>query len=161
MIRISTIVMTIFIFLVCIMTAQTAWSRDHNFGFGMIIGEPTGFTMKTMLNEDTAIDAGTGWSFGKGSDFHIHADILHHNWDLLQDHFRITEGKLPLYYGIGGRLRLGDETRAGIRLVVGVSYLFEDGPFDAFFEIAPIMDVAPKTKLNGNAALGLRYWFRD
>ena len=152
-------ILMIFICLFCIMIHQPVWSSDHNFGFGLIAGEPTGFTMKTMLNDDTAIDAATGWSFGKESHFHLHADILHHNWDVLQDHFRITEGRLPLYYGIGGRLRLGDDTRAGVRLVIGVSYLFDEGPFDSFFEIAPIMDVAPETKLNGNAALGIRYWF--
>ncbi|MBN1294149.1 MAG: hypothetical protein JXB48_20105 [Candidatus Latescibacteria bacterium] len=157
MYRLKAIIMIAIISFIFIPSA--AWSLVHNFGFGFILGEPTGFSMKTMLNEDVALDIGTGWSFGKESHFHMHADLLHHNWDLLQDHFRITEGQLPIYYGIGGRIKLGDETKAGVRLVVGISYLFEDSPLDAFFEIAPIMDVAPKTKLTGNAALGLRYWF--
>ena len=155
--HVKNLIILAFIFLMFI--PCTAWSTDHNFGFGFIVGEPTGFSMKTMLNETVGIDAGTGWSFDHESHFHIHADMLHHNWDILQDQFRITEGRLPLYYGIGGRLIFGDDTKAGVRLVVGISYLFEDSPIDTFFEIAPIMDVAPETKLNGNAAIGARYWF--
>ena len=141
------------------MTVYTAMGEKRDLGFGLVIGEPTGFSVKYMKTEKVGFDGAAAWSFADESTLHVHADILHHNWTFLQKEFGITEGALPLYCGIGGRLKFGNDLRAGVRFVVGVSYLFEDGPIDAFFELAPIMDVAPETTLNGNAALGLRYWF--
>ena len=152
------ILITAFLILLSV-TACSVMGQKRNLGFGIVIGEPTGFSLKYMKTETVAFDGAVAWSFADESTFHIHADILHHNWTFLQKEFGITEGALPLYYGIGGRLKFGNDLRAGVRFVVGVSYLFEDGPIDAFFELAPIMDVAPETTLNGNAALGMRYWF--
>ncbi len=136
-----------------------AGAEVRDFGFGLIVGEPSGFTMKYMMSDTDAIDGAVAWSFADNAHFHIHSDYLKHNRSVLQKHFGITEGMLELYYGIGGRIKFADDTRVGLRVVAGVSYLFDDGPIDAFFEIAPIMDVVPKTELNGNAAVGLRYWF--
>jgi len=139
--------------------ANTVLSENRDLGVGLVLGEPTGFSVKYMKSKTIGYDAALAWSFADESHLHVHADMLHHNWTLLQREFGITRGALPLYYGIGGRIKLADETRIGVRFVVGISYLIEDGPMDAFFEIAPIMDIAPKTELNGNVALGLRYWF--
>ena len=145
--------------LLCCTKISPAAAEVRDLGVGLILGEPTGFTVKYMKSDTDAIDGAVAWSFTDNSHFHIHADYLRHNWTILQEHFGITEGALPLYYGIGGRIKFADDTKVGMRVVVGVSYLFGDGPVDAFFEIAPIMDVVPKTELNGNAAIGLRYWF--
>jgi hypothetical protein len=49
---------------------------------------------------------------------------------------------------------------AGIRVPVGVSYLFAHEPIDLFLEVVPIMDVTPATDLSVNASLGARYYFR-
>ena len=148
----------VLILLCCTMTSQ-AFAGNRDFGFGLILGEPSGFTLKYMKSDTVAIDGAVAWSFADDSHFHIHSDYLRHNRTVLQKHFGITEGMLALYYGIGGRIKFAHDTRVGMRIVVGVSYLFDDGPMDAFFEIAPIMDVVPKTELNGNAAVGMRYWF--
>ena len=44
-----------------------------------------------------------------------------------------------------------------MRIVIGTSYLFEKAPLDAFFEIAPLMDIAPANELIGNVSIGIRY----
>jgi hypothetical protein len=128
-------------------------------GAGFIVGEPTGISVKHFLTHETAVDIGAAWSFTKDSHFHLHADYLFHNYRVLKDEFEVTSGELPLYYGIGGRIRFDKDTRVGIRLVGGVSYHFAESPVDVFFEIAPIMDLAPKTELNGNVDFGVRFWF--
>ena len=95
----------------------------------------------------------------QGQDFDA---VMHRcaNWNILDDAFEVDDSaRFPLYYGIGGRLKAGEDSRAGIRFVIGASYIFEYAPFDIFGEIAPIMDFAPKTELQINIVIGSRFWF--
>ena len=140
--------------------AVPALGQTRGTGFGIIIGEPTGISAKHFLTRDTALDVGVAWSLVKDSHFHLHADYLFHNFSILAREFDVSEGELPLYYGIGGRVRFDDDARGGLRLVAGVSYHFEDAPLDVFLEIAPIMDLVPKTELDINVGFGIRFWFR-
>ncbi|OLD60811.1 MAG: hypothetical protein AUI33_15170 [Ignavibacteria bacterium 13_1_40CM_2_61_4] len=132
-------------------------SQDRGFGLGIIIGEPTGISFKGWLNERNAIDGGLAWSFTRNGSFHAHADYLWHSFHVFQ-----TQERIPLYFGIGARIKTGryDDAQFGVRVPVGVGYLFKDAPVDLFFEIAPIVDLAPKTELEANAGLGVRIWFR-
>jgi hypothetical protein len=70
---------------------------------------------------------------------------------------------MPLYYGIGARFRFGSsqKARVGVRGVLGINYLFEQFPVDAFLEFVPVFDLLPKTELELNAAIGIRYYFRQ
>ncbi len=145
---------------VLLLVPYQAFSEDSPFGLGIMLGEPTGISAKHWLTGSTAIDGGMAWSFADETRMHVHCDWLMHNFSILADEFDIDKGKMPLYYGIGGRLKFDDDTRAGVRFVIGVAYMFEKAPFDMFFEIAPVMDIAPETELAGNAFLGGRFWFK-
>jgi hypothetical protein len=70
-----------------------------------------------------------------------------------------SKGRLPLYFGIGARLKLGDPTRFGVRIPVGVSYIFEEASLDIFFELVPIFDLAPDTDFKVGWGIGIRYYF--
>jgi hypothetical protein len=133
-----------------------ARSQDSGFGAGIIIGEPTGFSLKGWLDAKSAIDAGLAWSFVRGSSFHIHADYLFHSFNV----FNTTE-KIPLYFGVGGRIKTSkdSDSRVGVRGVIGVGYFFKDAPVDLFLEVAPVIDLTPATELQINAGFGARYWF--
>ncbi|MFA4949143.1 MAG: DUF3996 domain-containing protein [Candidatus Krumholzibacteriia bacterium] len=130
---------------------------------GVILGEPTGLSAKYWTTTNTALDFGAAWSFGKDGNFHLHCDYLYHNYNI----FKVDEGSLPLYFGIGGRVRFEDDhsinehhgTRVGLRLVLGLEYLVAAYPMSIFFEIAPIVDVAPATEGSMNGGLGIRYVF--
>lgn len=137
----------------------SALCESGQFGLGIITGEPTGVSMKYWMGKDTAIDGAVAWSFAKDANLHVHADWLHHNWSFLKNAFEVESGELPLYYGIGSRIRFDDDTRLGMRFVIGMEYIWDTAPFDLFFEAAPILDIAPETTLEGNVALGVRYWF--
>jgi hypothetical protein len=131
------------------------YSQDKGIGAGIILGEPTGFSAKYWLSSTSAIDGAIAWSFIDGGAFHIHADYLLHSFRLIY----VPEGKLPFYYGIGGRLKTSDKTRLGVRVPLGLAYLFQTAPVDIFLEVVPILDFIPKTDFRINAALGARYYF--
>jgi len=130
------------------------------FGAGVIIGEPTGASLKYWMNDAMAIDGAIGWSEQDDSDLYMHADILWHNFDLL----KVPQGKLPVYIGVGGLVRFrhdydSDDTEVGIRVPVGVSYMFEKAPVDIFAEIGPAIDVTPVLQGDITGGIGVRFWF--
>jgi hypothetical protein len=136
--------------------AGSARAQKNGFGLGVILGEPTGFSFKGWMDSRTAIDAGLAWSFLHETTFHVHADYLLHTEALTK------RSDMPVYYGIGGRIKTGGrgEDRIGVRIVGGLNYYVPDAPVDVFVEIAPILDFAPSTDFQVNVGLGGRYFFR-
>lgn len=136
---------------------ERAGYADGRFEAGLVLGEPTGASLKYWLDRRLAIDGAIGWSFYRGSDFHIHADLLWHRYDV----FHVSEGELPLYFGVGARVKFRDnaDDLVGIRVPIGVSYLFQDVPVDVFLEVAPIIDVAPSLRGSFTVGVGARYRF--
>lgn len=131
-------------------------AAGDGFGLGVIAGEPTGISGKLWLTQNTAIDGAAAWSFGNSQDaFHVHGDYLLHNASL----FKVDQGDLSLHFGVGGRIKFADDTLVGIRVPVGLTYLFENATVDLFVEVVPILDLVDSTDLNLNAALGVRYFF--
>lgn len=145
-------------------TAQA--QTTDGLGVGIILGEPTGLGLKKWLGNDRAIDAGVAWSFSENESLHVHVDYLFHRFDVLT---AAVPGRLPVHFGIGGRLKFkdddekkkrnSDDNLIGIRVPLGVSYLFASAPIDLFAEIVPVLDVAPDTDFDLNAAIGVRYYF--
>ena len=125
-------------------------------GLGAMLGEPSGLSGKYWTGPRTAIDGGVAWSTNANNDFHLHMDYLIHDFRSLS----VEKGSLPLYYGIGGRIKFDNETRLGVRAPVGLAYMFANSPLDLFVEIAPILDLAPATELEFNGAFGIRYFFK-
>ncbi len=127
------------------------------FGVGIIAGEPTGITVKYMLDDESAIDAGIGWETSGDNEFHIYGDYLYHMNDLI----KIPHGKLPLYFGGGLRFidREKKKDKLGIRIPVGIEYLFKDLPLGAFFELVPVLNLTPDTEFDFEAGIGIRFFF--
>ncbi len=125
-------------------------------GIGIMAGEPTGFSFKWWRDGDTAIDAATGWSVGD-NDFYVHCDYLWHR--TIED--EQLGGSAPLYYGIGARIILREDrdSKFGVRIPIGLDYLFDNGRFDVFVEIAPIFNVMPKTAFGLSGGVGARFYF--
>ncbi|UCH82722.1 MAG: hypothetical protein JSW50_09590 [Candidatus Latescibacterota bacterium] len=132
-----------------------AAAAQGTFGLGIIVGEPTGISAKWWLSERSAIDAAAAWSFSDDSAMTLVADYLLHNFDLIN----VEKGQLPIYFGVGGRVKFESDSKVGIRIPVGLAYIFDGMPLDAFFEIAPLLDLIPDTEFNVNAAIGIRYFF--
>ena len=129
-------------------------NEGGNTGFGVMLGEPTGLSLKIWNNDRSAFGFGAAWSFGAQDALHLHGDYLLHSW-----FNEVDEGSLAFYYGIGARFLMADDARVGVRVPFGLNYHIQDAPVDVFIEAVPILDLVPSTSFNGNGALGIRYYF--
>ncbi len=144
---------------VCLGFATFARTQhNEGFGAGVIIGEPTGVTIKHWVSPSNAFDAAVGWSFEGRSSLHVHGDYLFHDFDLIP----VDVGHLPVYGGFGARLKVreGHSDRLGVRVPLGIAYHVEEVPLEIFGEIVPILDLAPSSRVSLNAAIGVRYFFQ-
>ena len=142
--------MFIVMFFPCAVLAQ-----DQDFGLGFMLGEPTGISFKKWTGSKTAIDGAVAWSFSGQNSLHLHADYLVHRFDLI----KVEKGRLPVYFGLGARFKLEDRTKFGVRIPIGVCYLFEEATLDVFFELVPIFDLVPDTAFKISGSIGIRYYF--
>jgi len=138
----------IFIFLGGVVTAE------GNFGLGAMVGEPSGITGKLYLSESIAVDSTVSWSFINDK-LYIHSDYLHHFPGIFGSDIPTLAG----YTGIGGMIELKDNPEIGLRIPFGLSYMIPDTPVELFFEIVPMVLLAPETDGALNGGLGARYYF--
>ena len=134
-------------------SAQANVDGTRNLGLGLMLGEPTGVSVKSWLGTKSAFDIGAAWSLsGRNEALHLHADYLYHRW------LKNREA-LAFYYGMGGRVIFSDNAVAGVRVPFGLTYVLNGIPFDLFVEAAPIIDISPEVEFAGNGAFGVRYYF--
>jgi hypothetical protein len=139
----------------------TTRANDDGFGLGFIAGEPTGVSGKLWMGRTTALDMAVAWSSNDGNDddLHLQADHVWHDFGLLS----VDDGRLPVYYGIGARVRLDDgpgDDGVGVRFPVGLAYLFQGNKVDVFGEVVPTLEVTPDSDLDIEGGIGLRYFFQ-
>lgn len=146
---------SIVIALLAVMVFAGSAASQGAFGLGVIVGEPTGVSAKIWMSDRSAVDMGAAWSFSDEAALHLHADFLLHNFDLIS----VEKGRLPIHFGIGGRVKFEDDSKIGIRIPVGLTYIFDGAPVDIFVEAVPIVDLAPDTEFDVNAAIGARFYF--
>src|SRR5688500_14605891 len=80
--------------------ARSARAEGGPFGIGVIVGSPTGVSMKLYLDRQHAIDAAVGGALLGAGGIHVHADYLWHPLMITRDDAFF----LPLYIGLGGRV---------------------------------------------------------
>jgi hypothetical protein len=170
--RFKTVLWTLLalILLSCVALAKVNSSSHGSFGLGIIIGEPTGLSGKLWISKTSAFDGVAAWALSENSSFHLHFDYLLHNFNLIN----VQKGQLPVYYGIGARILFHEhgwhdhdweehhndnDVHFGLRIPVGLEYIFADAPLDIFIEVAPVLDLVPDTHLNFNGGIGIRYFF--
>ncbi len=134
--------------------AQWADTRSA-LGVGVIIGDPTGISLKYWKSAEQAYQFGGAWSFvGEGA-VHLYGDFLLHYTHVIQQ----APVGFRTYLGLGGRMKFARLFRAGFRIPLGLSYQFPNAPLDFFLEVVPIMDIIPETRLQLNGGFGIRYYF--
>jgi outer membrane protein OmpA-like peptidoglycan-associated protein len=132
-------------------------------GIGMKIGEPLSLNLKYWMTDKIAIcgDVGTGWGGADADDYLnfsvspvVACDLLYH-----LTFFNLSSGELPLYAGLGLRYFLGnDDEDLGIRVPLGITYIFDTAPIDIFLEWAPTY-VLEYEEFKQSAGIGFRYYF--
>lgn len=135
-----------------------------SFGAGIMIGEPTGLTFKQWMQHNRALDLAAAWSFANEAALHVHMDYLYH----VPGPPEIEVPGLLFHIGVGGRIKLVEddndkdneaENRLGVRVPLGVDYLFARSHVELFLEVAPLVDLAPDTDFTVNGGMGIRYYF--
>jgi len=146
---------TLILFGMLSVSGVLAWERG-DLGVGVVVGNPTGISAKYWQGKYQALDFALAW--GYGDYLHIHSTYLYHFYDV------IPEPEWALYTGLGGRLKLksrrgeGDWSRFAVRMAGGLEFSYP--PFEAFLEIAPVFDVAPRTEIDIEGGIGARFFFR-
>ena len=130
--------------------------QGGRFGLGFVLGEPSGVNAKLWQGQELALQGGLAWSFVDEGATSVYGDLIWHQFGLLD----VSSGSLPVYLGVGARAQFGDDTRFGIRTVVGLDYIFAQAPFDVFLELVPTFDMTPEAEVLLSAAVGFRYFFR-
>jgi hypothetical protein len=132
---------------------SAASAQDNGFSMGFILGDPTGFTLRSGLGERSAFQAHFGFSPFPGDAVAAMVDWTHDVWDFLRGN---PNASLLFYFGIGGKAEwftgkyyvyeynhhhsFPDQSHfgLGVRGLVGLRVYFRKAPFDLFFELAPV-----------------------
>lgn len=60
---------------------QANTNGSRNVGVGLMLGEPTGVSVKSWFGRKSAFDIGAAWSLaGRNEALLMHADYLFHSW---------------------------------------------------------------------------------
>ena len=155
-------------FIVFLATNSLAIERKK-FGIGVIAGDPDGITGKYMMKNSRAIDAGFGWKTKGNNEYHIYGDYLFYKYVFI----KVPLGKLPLYFGGGARYityrenedekkKKGEnkkDDKFGIRIPVGIEYLFWNSSLGIFLELVPVLNLTPDTDFEFESGIGIRFFF--
>lgn len=137
--------------------------KTEKMGIGIILGEPSGASLKYWKNPERALDAGLTFSFDDYMLFY--SDYLFH--------FKSIKEISP-YAGIGGVILFSTysrgesrrytrdnnrDTELGLRVPLGIEWLPATYPLGVFGEIVPGIGIIPDTFAFFQAGIGARYYF--
>lgn len=145
----------IFIVSILALLSFGLFAQNSGVGLGVIFGEPTGLSAKLWTSERTAVDGAVAWSFAGNGWLHVHTDFLIHNYDLID----VSQGALPVYFGLGGFVTFASDLGLGARVPFGLAYQFEDAPLDIFVEVVPGLSLFPGIGFYMSGGIGVRYFF--
>lgn len=129
-----------------------AW--EPRLGAGPVLGVPFGATAKYWLDGRDAAQGHLGVSDG---DLSVSADWLRHFDGVLPR--KRPESRIPLYAGLGLKLKTERRTFVGLRFVGGVSFFHSTKPYEFFAEVAPVLRLAPNEGGAFDGAFGVRRYF--
>ncbi|MBN1897938.1 MAG: DUF3996 domain-containing protein [Spirochaetes bacterium] len=126
----------------------TAQASNSGTGIGIIIGEPTGLSLK--FGNFPVL--GIAWSFDEY--IHLHCDYWLKNAYL--------GGPFDWFIGVGGKLLIyesgkDDNIGLGLRIPIGLQLFVVDN-LEIFGEVAPGILLIPNTDFDIDAGIGLRFY---
>ena len=139
---------------------QNSFARE--FQLGVILGSPTGISMKSVIDNKHSVDAALAYSLVEDMGLEFHADYL---VDRAYSFSTNTGIPFELFYGIGGRVasikkgKYSNDLALGPRAPIGLTYKMNDPKIEFFLELALVLDVIPETNLDLEGGVGLRFRF--
>jgi hypothetical protein len=150
------------IVLITTLVTSTAAHAEHNFGAGVVLGDPTGLSFKYNINSAHSVDAALAWS--DSINIHMHANFLWNKYKL----FYLDQYPVDWYFGAGVRLREREKDRyekdddglqLGLRAPIGLKFMFLDPRVEIFAETAVVFNFVPDTDADLDFGIGARYYF--
>ena len=146
--------------LIVLLATNSLAIERKKFGIGVIAGNPDGITGKYLMKNNRAIDVGFGWKTTGDNEYEIYGDYLFYKYGVIE----VSKGKLPIYFGVGARYityREDDrkDDKFGIRIPVGIEYLFWKSRLGAFAEFVPVLSLTPDTEFEFGGGIRIRYFF--
>jgi hypothetical protein len=138
-------------------------AQAQQVGLGIVLGDPTGLSAKFLLDQRSAIDLAFGADLDNDDDLQIHFDYLFSPATIAQSG-GVT---IPFYFGIGGVVEIdndnnnNDDADIGLRVPVGLSFLFSRAPVEVFVEagLEILLIEDNNDEVDFDAGLGFRYYF--
>jgi hypothetical protein len=150
---------------ICLCAAVATATAQKGTGFGIILGDPTGLTLKHWVSRDQAIAASLGGSYYGAP--RIGLDYLWH-FNAFRSSIVLLYGDAGLAIGFGKGVRWwGDraykyydrnDARIGVRGMVGLNVLPRGVPLEFFLELGPLLTIAPGFASTVDVALGMRFY---
>lgn len=134
-------------------------TQDKGLGLGVIVGDPTGLSMKLWTSQQNALQFALAWQTRDpflGTRVSFSGDYVWHSFDAIH-----STQRFPVFYGVGGVLASGGgaESALGIRGVLGIAWMSREAPIDIFIQVVPVLVLTPSTDLELGAGLGIRFFF--
>lgn len=134
--------------------AQPGYTKQ--FGFGLVLGEPTGITGKYFSDPENAVDMGVAYSF---SDYMlIYSDKLWHWPEVFNGKNSDFVKRLSPYMGVGAGIFVGKSALLDVRIPFGISWLPVKPSLELFLEIVPALRIAPSTAFDFGGGIGVRIY---
>lgn len=142
---------------VLLLGPDSAEAQSRKLGIGIIVGAPTGFSVKYWSTSREALQGFVGGGFGGiafGTDYVFHSNAF-------------EDPNLPFYYGpgafigpagVGGPRYSGNDLGLGVRFMFGVDYIFPRNPFDIAFELGPALILSPIVGIGLQGGIAFRFY---
>jgi hypothetical protein len=149
------VLITVFLFFMSVSAAYAASDKDsHEFGLGIVLGEPSGINGQFYWGPKTAIDVTAAWSF--------------HDWLMVAGDFQVynyildSPREWKWYYGIGTYLALpkNDHGSFGVRIPLGLRYHIPHSVVDVWGEVDPALKLVDETAADLQGGIGVTFWLK-
>ncbi|MEO0286362.1 MAG: hypothetical protein ABIM31_06100 [candidate division WOR-3 bacterium] len=123
-------------------------------GIGLILGIPTGINLN-FESKPNSINSTLSWGI---PDLFYFSTSYHENFRIETE--EDVPGILRVYVGGGVLFKVTErDVRFGLRIPLGIKFLFEKSPIDVFAEMAPGIHLVPETSPLLEGGVGVRFYF--
>jgi len=136
-----------------LLVSVPAWAQHGRLGPGIILGSPTGLTLKILLNPENSLVFNAGWALGhEHGNLHLTGDYRFHFLNAVPE-----DPNYQFYLGLGASVVLKDENSSfGVRFGGGMEYVYD--PFGFFLELFPVVELVPDTDMGLEGGIGARIY---
>lgn len=156
------------LFILSSLSLYSQGPRNKDFGFGIILGDPTGLSGKFWIDRENAVAFSVGNSYFGA--LRISGDYL---W-----HFNAFKSKvITMYAGPGAVIGIGesggwiykdkkdgywyrksDEIGIGVRGIFGLNIIPKNTPLEFFVELGALVGIIPGFGSSVEGAVGVRFY---